>query len=57
MNHASTHGSLHRDHMLVPLLVSRPVNGTPRRTADVMPSALAVLGLPAAHDLDGSSFV
>jgi arylsulfatase A-like enzyme len=52
----STHGSLHRDHMLVPLLVSRPVRAIPRRTADVMPSALAVLGLPAAQDLDGTSF-
>ena len=40
VKHASTHGSLHRDHMLVPLLVSRPLRGTPRRTADVMPSAL-----------------
>jgi hypothetical protein len=54
--HVSTHGSLHRDHMLVPLLVSRPVRATPRRTADVMPSALAALGLPAAQDLDGTSF-
>jgi hypothetical protein len=57
VRHASTHGSLHRDHMLVPLLVSKPVGGTPRRTADVMPSALAALRLSATHDLDGSSFV
>ena len=55
--HASTHGSLHRDHMRVPLLVSAPVGGTPRRTADVMPSALAALGLPEARDLDGASFM
>ena len=57
VRHASTHGSLHRDHMLVPLLVSKPVSGTARRTADVMPSALAALRLPPARDLDGSSFV
>jgi len=56
VRHASTHGSLHRDHMLVPLLVSQPVSGTPRRTADVMPSALASLRLQPANDLDGSSF-
>jgi hypothetical protein len=56
IRHVSTHGSLHRDHMLVPLLLSRPASATPRRTADVMPSALAVLGLPAARDLDGTSF-
>jgi hypothetical protein len=55
--HASTHGSLHRDHMRVPLLVNAPVRGTPRRTADVMPSALAVLGLPAAQELNGASFI
>ena len=56
VRHASTHGSLHKDHMLVPLLVSRPVSGTARRTADVMPSALAALRLPPANDLDGISF-
>jgi hypothetical protein len=57
VKHASTHGSLHRDHMLVPLLVSKPVRGTARRTADVMPSALAALGLPPARELDGESFM
>jgi len=57
VKHASTHGSLHRDHMLVPLLVSKRLSGTARRTADVMPSALAALGLPAASDLDGASFM
>ena len=57
VRHASTHGSLHRDHMLVPLLVSRPVSGTARRTADVMPSALELLALAPAIDLDGQSFM
>ena len=57
IRHVSTHGSLHRDHMLVPLLVSRPVRGAPRRTADVMPSALAALGLSAVGGLDGTSFM
>ena len=57
IKHVSTHGSLHREHMLVPLLTSKPIRGTPRRTADVMPSALEALGLPAARDLDGASFV
>jgi type I phosphodiesterase/nucleotide pyrophosphatase len=54
--HVSAHGSLHREQMQVPLLVSRPVRGSPRRTADVMPSALAAMGLPSAPDLDGVSF-
>jgi len=57
IKHVSTHGSLHRDHMLVPLLTSKPIRGTPRRTADVMPSALEALGLPAARELDGASFL
>lgn len=54
--HVSTHGSLHRAHMLVPLLVNRPVARTPRRTADVMPSALRVLGLGEPTGLDGCAF-
>jgi hypothetical protein len=55
--HVSTHGALHREHMLVPLLVNRPVAGTPRRTTDVMPSALRALGVTVPRGLDGRSFV
>ena len=55
--HVSSHGALHREHMLVPLLMNHPVTRTPRRTADVMPSALAALGVPLPTGLDGESFV
>ena len=55
--HVSAHGALHRDHMLVPLLLSRPAAGRPRRTADVMPSALAALGVAVPGGLDGRAFV
>ncbi|MEO6447270.1 MAG: alkaline phosphatase family protein [Gemmatimonadaceae bacterium] len=55
--HFSSHGALHRDHMLVPLLLNRPAASPPRRTVDVMPSALAALGLPVPAGLDGKSFV
>jgi arylsulfatase A-like enzyme len=55
--HVSSHGALHREHMLVPLLVSHPVSKTPRRTVDVMPSALAMLGKAIPTGLDGTSFV
>jgi hypothetical protein len=55
--HTSSHGALHREHMLVPLLVSHPVAGVPRRTVDVMPSALDVLGLRLPADVEGKSFV
>ena len=55
--HISSHGALHREHMLVPLLVNRPVKREPRRTVDVMPSALVALGLPVPDGLDGESFL
>lgn len=55
--HVSSHGALHRDHMVVPLLLDRPPARAPRRTADVMPSALAALGVDIPPGLDGESFV
>jgi hypothetical protein len=55
--HASSHGALHRDHMLVPLLTNHPVASAPRRTVDVFPSALQALGVPPPTDLDGKSFL
>ena len=55
--HVSSHGALHREHMLVPLLVNRPVRRRPRRTVDVMPSALAVLGKSIPPGLDGESYI
>jgi Type I phosphodiesterase / nucleotide pyrophosphatase len=55
--HLSSHGALHREHMLVPLLMNRPVRNAPRRTVDVMPSALAMLGKTIPAGLDGVSFV
>ena len=57
IRHMSSHGALHREHMLVPLLTSRPVSSAPRRTVDVMPSALAALGLEIPAGLDGMTFV
>jgi len=55
--HVSSHGALHREHMLVPLLTNRPVDRVPRRTVDVMPSALAALGIDLPSRLDGESFM
>ena len=54
--HVSSHGALHREHMLVPLLLNCAPSGIPRRTVDVMPSALAALGITAPKTLDGISF-
>jgi arylsulfatase A-like enzyme len=55
--HVSAHGALHREHMAVPLLVNGPVARRPRRTTDVLPSALAALGIPIPSGLDGVSFL
>jgi hypothetical protein len=54
--HVSSHGALHREHMLVPLLLNRAPTRAPRRTVDVMPSALAALGITSPKTLDGVSF-
>lgn len=55
--HRSTHGALHRDQIMVPLLLDVPPDRTPQRSADVMPSVLARLGLPIPGGLDGRSFL
>jgi hypothetical protein len=55
--HVSSHGALHAEHMLVPLLTSRRYSSTPRRTTDVMPSALQALGREIPAGLDGVSFI
>ena len=55
--HVSSHGALHREHMLVPLLVNRPVVRVPRRTTDIMPSVLRALGRNIPPGLDGSAFL
>jgi hypothetical protein len=54
--HVSSHGALHREHMLVPLITNRPTSRVPRRTVDLMPSALEALGLSIPDGLDGQSF-
>lgn len=52
--HASAHGALHREHMLVPVLTNRPFARAPQRTADLMPTALRTLGVPVPPGLDGA---
>jgi hypothetical protein len=55
--HRSAHGALHRDHMLVPLLINRHAAGTPRRTTDVFASTLDALGVRSPGPVDGVSFL
>lgn len=54
--HVSSHGALRADHMLVPVLLNRPPLAAPRRTVDIMPSALLALGIDVPSGLDGVSF-
>jgi len=53
--HAGSHGSLHRDHMMTPLLASGPLRPGPGRTVDVFPTVLQVMGLDVPPGLDGES--
>ena len=55
--HRSAHGALHRDHMMVPLLVNRPLTGRPRRTTDLFASALDALHVAPPAVMDGRSFL
>ena len=55
--HLSAHGALHRDHMLVPLLMNRAPARVPRRTTDLFASALEGLGVAVPGSLDGRSFL
>ncbi len=59
--HVSSHGALHRDHMLTPIVMNRAPKIQPLRTTDVMPSAMHLLGLhkqpsETLHTLHGQSF-
>ncbi|HVZ49461.1 MAG TPA: alkaline phosphatase family protein [Gemmatimonadaceae bacterium] len=54
--HVSSHGALHREHMLVPLLVNRRPVVAPRRTVDVFASACHALGA-AVPATDGRSWL
>lgn len=51
--HKASHGSLHKSHMLVPLLCSRPLEKRPTRTADVFPTILHSLGESIPGYIDG----
>lgn len=55
IEHVSSHGALHREHMLVPMLSSRPLTSPPRRTIDVFTTALDLLGIPHPESVEGVS--
>ena len=52
--HHSSHGSLHREHMIVPLIYNRVGwDARPARTADLFNTVLKWLGKPLVGDVDG----
>lgn len=55
--HISSHGALHREHMMVPLLTNRPPARAPRRTVDVFASAVDALRLQPPRECDGVSWL
>lgn len=55
--HKASHGSLHREHMLVPLFINTKIKTRKIRTADIFPSILELLGRENTNDIDGKSFV
>jgi len=53
--HFSSHGGLLRDHMLVPVATSVPLEEGPVRTADLATTVLDYLGVPVPRGADGAS--
>jgi hypothetical protein len=53
--HRGSHGSLHRLHLMTPLLASHPLTLGPARTADSLPTVLAALGIQAPAGIEGRS--
>lgn len=55
--HKGSHGSLHREHMLVPLISNVKFTGDNVRTVDIFPTTLKLLGHPISANIDGHSLV
>ncbi len=55
--HKASHGSLHREHMLVPLFINTKIQSRRVRTADIFPSILELMGRQNTNEVDGKSFV
>ena len=51
--HHGSHGSLHKDHMVVPVLISRPARYDCVRTADIFSSIVHYLGFEVPRGVDG----
>ncbi len=57
VNHRSCHGTLHREHMIVPFAMNHKAIERPTRSVDAFPTILELLGRPVAAGLDGRTLV
>ena len=55
--HKGSHGSLHREHMVVPVMTNAKLNVEYARTIDLFPTTLKLLNHPLPANLDGKSLV
>lgn len=56
--HFSSHGSLHREHMLVPIMCNQKIEtSVAKRTVNVFPTMLKLMGADAPKNIDGESFI
>lgn len=55
--HRGSHGSLHREHMLVPVVTNAPLNAKICRTVDVFPTFLKLMGREIPEGIDGRELV
>lgn len=55
--HKASHGSLFKEHMLVPLLINQKIQDKKIRTVDIFPSILKLMGKACDNEIDGKSFV
>ncbi|MEE2975555.1 MAG: alkaline phosphatase family protein [Thermodesulfobacteriota bacterium] len=53
--HKSSHGSLKREHMVVPLIVNKKINDKNIRTVDLFPTILNYLGKDLIDGIDGKN--
>lgn len=55
--HRGSHGSLHREHMLVPVVTNAPLTAKVCRTVDVFPTFLKLMGRKIPEGIDGRELV
>jgi predicted AlkP superfamily phosphohydrolase/phosphomutase len=55
--HKGTHGSLHREHMVVPVISNVKIDTDCLRTVDVFPTYLRLMGRNIPDNIDGKPLI